>query len=578
MKARWVLLAALILFGWNVWGYALWAPDEPFFGEGAREMLRDGHWVVPHINGEVNTHKPPLFFWLIALLSLPVGAVTSVTARLPSILAALGSVALTMRLGRRMSERRTAVLAGVMLMTTHMFWDKARWAQIDSLLCFLILVALSAFEAFRAGDADGRRAGVLFWIAAALAVLAKGPVGVLLPLGIALVTLALDRRLGAWRRFAPFSGPLAFLATLAPWVVATTIWGGGYSVWAALREHFVERAVSGMHHVQPFWYYAQVLPYALLPWSFLVPGALLLAWRRRREVDDRLLLVWSLFVVLFFSVSTEKRDLYILPAVPAFALLAARLVAAIEGWWTARVAPPARRWITLPQGVVGAVMIGAGVIAPLAAPRFGDTLVTPAWVLGIVLLLGGLAIVVASVRGRPLRAVHCSAAAMAATLLVAVTLVYPALDPQKSGRELARVVRDETAAAPAVRSPLFGLGLENVILAVNFYSDGVYLTVLDEPIELTRRVATGEAHLLASAGCIADLPPVLKRRLHPIYSTHLSSRDVVLARIAATAAGATKDTPRDAPSSAPQPVDDHPRETWSGASTAPCESSTDGWR
>ena len=87
--SRAVLVLAAILFICNIWGYDLWAPDEPFFGEGAREMVVDGHWLVTHINGKVNTHKPPFFFWLIALLSLPLGRITSLTARLPSALAAL---------------------------------------------------------------------------------------------------------------------------------------------------------------------------------------------------------------------------------------------------------------------------------------------------------------------------------------------------------------------------------------------------------------------------------------------------------------------------------------------------------
>jgi len=71
--ARTILLLATLLFICNIWGYDLWAPDEPFFGEGAREMVVDGQWLVTHVNGKVNTHKPPFFFWLIALLSLPFG-------------------------------------------------------------------------------------------------------------------------------------------------------------------------------------------------------------------------------------------------------------------------------------------------------------------------------------------------------------------------------------------------------------------------------------------------------------------------------------------------------------------------
>jgi len=139
--SRAILLLAALLFICNIWGYDLWAPDEPFFGEGAREMVVDGQWLVTHVNGKVNTHKPPFFFWLIAILSLPFGRVLSLTARLPSALASLGTVAMTLRLGRRMSSERTAVLAAFVLATSYMFWDKARSVQIDAVMCCLIWVA-----------------------------------------------------------------------------------------------------------------------------------------------------------------------------------------------------------------------------------------------------------------------------------------------------------------------------------------------------------------------------------------------------------------------------------------------------
>lgn len=540
---RWVLALAVILFGCNLWGYDLWAPDEPFFGEGAREMVVDGEWIVPHVNGEINTHKPPLFFWLIALFSLPFGEVSSLTARLPSMLAGLGSLILTLRLARRTSGARTAVLAGAMLATTHIFWDKARMAQIDSLLCFLILVALSAFEAFRAGDWPGRRAGLVFWTAAALAVLAKGPVGLLLPLGIAVLTLAFDRELGRWRSFAPVAGPLAFVAVAGAWAAAASLWVPDYSLAGAFREHFIDRAMHGMHHEQPAWYYLKVLPYALLPWSFLLPGALLLAWRRRRESDDRFLLVASLFVVLFFTVSTEKRDLYILPAVPAFAILIARLVAAVAGWWPAAVTGmrvPGPRWVTVAMGGVGLVMALASVAALIVAPRLDAVLIAPAAVLAAVLSVGGCGALVMAIRGRAVRAVQWAGATMAAGMLVAVTFVFPPLNPAKSGRALGTVVRDATAGHRAAGKPVLGYlwldpaspGVEaiNVPRAVNFYSGGVYLKHVSSPEELFAELSSDTAFLLTYEGALPPLPPRLQRRMSVVYSTRLSRKDLLFLR------------------------------------------------
>ncbi len=537
---RGLVLLAVVLFCWNLWGYDLWAPNEPFFGEGAREMIADGKWLVPHINGELNTHKPPVFFWLIALLSTPLGAVSSFTARLPSVLAALGSLLLTLRLGRRTSGRRTAVLAGAILLTTHMFWDKARSAQIDALLSFLVLVAVSAFEAWRAGDLNGRRAGIVFWLAAAVATLAKGPVGVAVPLGIALVTLAFDRKLGSWRDFAPLSGPLVFVAVTGLWAAAASLWGG-YSLGGALQEHVVDRAIHGMHHAQPFWYYLKVLPAVMVPWSFLLPGALIYAWRRRRA-DDRLLLVAGLFVVVFFSIPTEKRDLYILPAAPFFALLMARLVAAVAGWQQrsadsepaspgASIEAPGHRWVTVPQGIMAAVLLLAAVAAPIAAPRFGDELRVPAFALAAALGLGALGALQAAVRGLALRSVQWSGAALAAGMLVAVSFIYPPLNPSKSGRELATIMRAETAESRAAGRPVLALGLINVLHSVNFYSDGVYLQEVDDPEEVVAALSSGDVtHVLVNEKLLPPLPVDLQAKMHVVYSTRLSRKNLQLLR------------------------------------------------
>jgi 4-amino-4-deoxy-L-arabinose transferase-like glycosyltransferase len=466
---RVILAAAALLALWGVWGYDLWAPDEPYFGEGAREMIVDGQWAVPHVNGEVTTDKPPLFFWLIALFSLPFGKVLSVTARLPSVLASLGTVWLTMRLGRRQSGEAAGALAGVVLMTTYLFWDKARTAQIDALLCFLILVALSAFESFRAGDAQGRRAGLLFWIAAALAVLAKGPVGALLPAGIALSVLAFDRDLGAWKRFAPWIGPLVFVAIIASWIAFATIGGHGtYSVWGAFEKHVLDRAIHGMHHKQPPWYYLMVLPVQLLPWSALVPGALLFAWRRRGEGNDRFLLVHALFVCVFFSIWTEKRDLYVLPAYPAFALLLSRLFVA------------GNRWTTIPFAATGIVLLFSSIALPFAIARAVPTLGIPSLPLALALAGAGVATLAAVYFRSPPITARTLAIGMGAVYLAAVTWVYPRFDAIKSARALGERLREVAGPAHARGEPVLAYGLGNVIQGIAFYSDGVYVRVVDD--------------------------------------------------------------------------------------------------
>ena len=525
--ARVILLLAALLFICNIWGYDLWAPDEPFFGEGAREMIVDGQWVVTHVNGMVNTHKPPFFFWLIALLSLPFGRVTSLTARLPSALASLGTVAMTLRLGRRSSSERTAVLAAFILATCYLFWDKARSVQIDAVLCCLIWVALSAFESWRAGDLDGRRAGLVFWAAAALAVLAKGPVGLLLPLGVALATLVVDREIGRWRQFAPFTGPLLFAAICGAWVVATMLWGPAeYSVWAALKEHFVDRGLHGMHHAQPWWYYAKVLPPQLLPWTFLVPGAVVLAWRRRNRTD-KFLLVTVIFIVLFFSISTEKRTLYVLPAFPAFALMTARFVGAFLGWDEAPAV--SRRWITVGQSFLAGLLILLGVVAPFAAQRVDEV---PTWIiyaLAGLLLATGLATLWAVIKRNDFAAVVLPGAGLAAVFLFVAVFVYPMADAFKSSRDFAGVIAEETAESRAAGHEVLAFDLGNLPIHYAFYTNGIYTVETKEVAELAQHLDREElVFAVANAKRIDELPPKIRDRMEIVATTHASRRDVAL--------------------------------------------------
>jgi 4-amino-4-deoxy-L-arabinose transferase-like glycosyltransferase len=524
-----VLLLAAAVLAWNLGGYDLWAPDEPYFGEGAREMIADGHWLVPHVLGEVTTDKPPLFFWLIALVSLPWGGVSAWTARLPSLLAALGTLALTMRLARRWWGERAPPAAGIFLATMVLFWRQARSVQIDALLCFLILVSLSAFEAFRSGQARGRPAGLLFWAAAAGATLAKGPVGLLIPLLIALLTLAADRDLRSWRRFAPFTGPALFLALTGAWAVAAGA-GGEYSVFDALRKHFLERAVHGMHHAQPPWFYLTTLPVDLLPWTGLVIGGLVLAWRERRSPRERFLLVWSATVVLMFSISTEKRDLYVLPAFPAFALLAAGLIAALadrEG----RV--PSRRWVTVSLGIFGGIAVAAGVALPFAArhARLPVDLTGVSLALAVPFVLGGVAILVPSARGHWRGAIAATAAALAVSYLVAQSVVFPALNPIKSVRRLSVEIARETAGYRAAGGRVLELGLRNQPRAVAFYSRGVYPVDLQGPEELERAVAgPAPVYAILDAGSLSALPAATRGRLRVLSTTRMSDAEILFVR------------------------------------------------
>ena len=543
-RRRLVLLTiACVLFSWNLWSYDLWAPDEPYFGEGAREMLDDGEWLVPHINGEVDNHKPPLFFWLIALFSWPLGGVSSFTARLPSVLAALITVAATMHMARRTAGERAALLAGTVLVTSYLFWDKARTAQIDSVLCCFITLALAAFCEFRSGHMSGRKAGMLFWAACALGVLAKGPVGLLIPLGTVVVALSLERSLKQWRDFSPIAGPLLFTAIAMSWVLAPYFWPQpDYSLLAALREHFLERGLKGMHHPQPFWYYATVLPWALFPWTFLLPGAFLHVWPIRIRKGVLLALVHAAFVVLFFSVSTEKRDLYILPALPALAIILALFLDFLLGARPRPVLagrPMSRRWLSLPQAVVATVLILLGIAVPLVAQREYPGLMGAAIALTIALLCGGSWILYCALRGRSALIVRSTACSMAVLLLVATTFLHPALNPKKSARgfagqvvkEVARFSEAEVLVVTSWNETNSTWDNANVVRSIGFYSKGLYPLVI-EPDELPAFLEDGRPLLVVvDRHALGTLKLEPEPRMIEIYEERLSRKDFLLLKV-----------------------------------------------
>ncbi len=526
-----LLLGALLFLGW-LGSHDLWAPDEPYFAEGAREMIVDGKWAVPHVNGVVSTDKPPLFFWLIALASLPFGAVTPWTARLPSALAALGTLTITMALARRFYGTRTAALAGTVLATSYLFWEKARWSQTDSVLCFLIWCALGSFALYRSGELSSRRAGIIFWAAMALAVLGKGPVGVLLPLGITLAVLAGDRDLGGIRRITPWPSLAIFAGIITAWIVFATVGGGGeYSVWGALKEHFIERGIHGYHHKQPPWYYAEVLPAILMPWTFLAPGALLLAWRRR-TTPDRFFLTVACFVVLFFSISTEKRELYVLPAFPAFAVMIAAFGAALGGWkeelgeWVEGLSP---RWGSLGQMILGTLLVGVGLYSPTARLQVPFV---PEWIgyaFGAIVVATGIGAFAFALRGSIPRSMLATVTGFAVLYLFIGSVVWPVYEPVKSARAFTYVMKEETRDAREAGRQVICFGLANLPEHFAYYSDGVYTLETDDPEELAEYLAAPElTYALVNGNRLAELPEALRERMRTIHETVLARRRVLL--------------------------------------------------
>jgi len=453
-----VMAGAAILLLAGLGATDLWAPDEPRYAAVAEELRSFRHGsaglALLHLNGEAYTQKPPLYFWAAALAGVPAGRVTELAARLPSALCGLATVWLVVGFGARAFGPRRGALAGALLLTAFEFAHRARRVQLDVMLTLLEWIALTAFWRLHRGSRQQGRDLAVLHGALGLAVLAKGPVGVLVPLLAIAVFLAQER---GWRELRSLLAPWALLLSLGPglaWLAATLALAPTGTFEDAVISNLFGRFFAGTSHARPFSYYFFQFPLSFLPWSLLWPLVGTVALRQifvpaadpeRRRVW-RLLLTWVAVAFVFFSLSSGKRGLYLLPVFPAVALLCADAV-------TATLADGR----DLPRWVVGALTVVAAALpaAALAAAAQGEIAgvgVPPSLGAGLAATAALAAVAWHLVRGSPapgLARVGVVAAAAAAAELCIFALALPALDPEKSPRPVA--VRATALSEPGER-------------------------------------------------------------------------------------------------------------------------------
>lgn len=297
-------------------------PDEGRNAEVAREMAAGGDWVVPHYNGLPYLDKPVLYFAAVAA-SFRLFGPGEAAARGVSFLFALGALALTWRLTARRFGVERARWAVLLLASAPLFVGFSRIVIFDMALTFFVLAAWWAAEEGRHGARWGY-AGA--WAAAALALLTKGPVALLLFLiGALLLPLGDAPRARVGRFFHPLNLAL-FVTLVAPWVAAVERHQPGFLHYALFVETAERLTKPTFHRNGPIWYYLPVLLLGFFPWSLpwlANPVARArAAWQTLRAPGpERGPLLAFLVILVFFSLSRSKLGGYILPALPLLALL-----------------------------------------------------------------------------------------------------------------------------------------------------------------------------------------------------------------------------------------------------------------
>lgn len=463
----WIVLILLLFLGLG--SYDLSAPDEPRYALVAREMIEGGHWLFLHRNGQLYPDKPPLFFWLIAGFSLLNGGeVNAWTARLPSAFAALGVLLIFAQWYRRVYVSNRVTHIGLLtLATAAIFFFQARNAQIDMLLCLLIQASLYlAWLDIQSGQKCYRWAIGLLWGAS---ILAKGPVGYLIPAGSLALYLIFSKQHKL--RAYPLSALLWGLLLPAIWLASLVLASATTHQWDYLNnlvfKQTMVRYFNAWHHHKPWWFFLRVLISDFMPWSLLLLAAIPWRKRDRQELDEWQRFGWAVivFTLCFFSLSKGKRNLYILPLYPMASVLVTRMIVKDGAKLKARGALSFGLLITTLIGAFLTAVAFEWVSLPKIENASMDVPTLAGW-FGIAMLLISVAGLAATWRAKPI----ASWSAIVLSMVLLHSFVYqslmPKLGPHRSARQFMSEVQQRIPAASEVP-----LGMIQFRAAYRFYGD-----------------------------------------------------------------------------------------------------------
>lgn len=302
----------------------LFNPDEGRYAEIPREMLTDGDWVIPHLDGLAYIEKPPLQYWATAL-SYRLFGVGVFAARLYPALCALGVIAVVGFLASRLWGRDTAWRATAIVASLTLFTVLGQLLTLDMSLTFFMTLALAGF--LLAQRSASARWMVVAWLATAAGVLTKGLVAAAIPAAVLLIHTLMTRDTAPWRRLQLATGLPLFLAITVPWHWLAAQRLSDFVQFFFVHEHLARYLTPSADRQEAWWFFAVVFAAGSLPWTIPALRAIATGWRARAaagEFNHALFIwLWVVFILGFFSLSDSKLVPYILPALPAAALLVA---------------------------------------------------------------------------------------------------------------------------------------------------------------------------------------------------------------------------------------------------------------
>ena len=308
---------------------------EPQSAQWIQSIVRDGHWLIPHDAYGYTDRKPPLFYWLSAIVADATGGtVDEVRARAVSVIAGTALATAILAWTAANVGASEGWLAFLMILGTYGFASRASEALTDMLLTFLLFAAYSAiYPLLNTAPDESTRRKIGIGVILGLGILAKGPVAVVLCALAVSIYLLIERRnpLALLRERWPWQAVAIAVAIGAVWYVPAAAVGGHKIVRIIFAEnfgHFMPAKLGGTgESYRPFYFIAARLLGGAFPMTLLIIPAALAFYTGEISAEKRKPVIYqismSLAVLLFFSIASVKRDDYILPALPGIAILCA---------------------------------------------------------------------------------------------------------------------------------------------------------------------------------------------------------------------------------------------------------------
>ncbi|MFL6213427.1 MAG: ArnT family glycosyltransferase [Blastocatellia bacterium] len=438
-----ILCLAAIPYVTRLGASSLWDSNEAFYTETPREMIESGDLVNPSFNYQPRFNKPPLSYWIVAAFYKAFG-VSATAERLAIAMLALAMIAVAFTLGRLLYSTEAGLYAAIALAIAPRYLMFSRRIMIDVAMAMLMAATLAFFALAESRPAERKRYLILMYVAAGLGVMTKGPVAIALPAMAFVIYLTIHREMRRLREMMLPLGALIIAAIVSPWYLAIYEGHG----WQYISTFILKDNLS--RYTQPVWgprrgffFYVPVVIGDMFPWSLFFIGVLLMSarqwWKAAKRLSrnpasveqggslnlrlQRLCLIWVAVIVVFFSLSQNKEDLYILPIYSAVAAVVGAFLARAVSKDNADLDSQWTRWTAATLGLLLAAT-GAGVLY-LFAHSSADYQFEGARLSGIIAIVGGLAVLIVALRRRQRLALLGSALTLIAFNGVCVWRVLP---------------------------------------------------------------------------------------------------------------------------------------------------------